>query len=96
MMMPVMKFIGNLGYVAICILGGYLAIIKAITVGDILAFIQYVRQFTQPIVQAANMAGILQSFAAAAERVFEFLGEGRIPDSVQPKKLEDVQGRVTF
>lgn len=97
MMMPVMNFIGNLGYVAICILGGYLAIIKTITVGDILAFIQYVRQFNQPIVQAANMAGILQSFAASAERVFEFLDEAEeIPESAQPIKIEDVKGRVTF
>jgi ATP-binding cassette, subfamily B, multidrug efflux pump len=97
MMMPVMQFIGNLGYVAICILGGYLAIIKAIAIGDILAFIQYVRQFTQPIIQAANMAGTLQSFAAAAERVFEFLGEEEeTPESAQPVKLDDVQGRVAF
>ena len=97
MMMPVTQFIGNLGYVAICILGGYLAIVKTIAVGDILAFIQYVRQFNQPIIQAANMAGTLQSFAAAAERVFEFLGEEEeTPESAQTIKLKDVQGRVTF
>jgi ATP-binding cassette, subfamily B, multidrug efflux pump len=97
MMMPVTMFIGNLGYVAICILGGYLATIKAITVGDILAFIQYVRQFTQPIAQVANLAGTLQSTAAAAERVFEFLDEQEeIPESPQPVKLDDVQGQVTF
>lgn len=97
MMMPVTQFIGNLGYVAICILGGYLAIVKTIAVGDILAFIQYVRQFNQPIIQAANMAGTLQSFAAAAERVFEFLGEEEeTPESAQTIKLKDVQGQVTF
>ncbi len=97
MMMPVTQFIGNLGYVAICILGGYLAIIKTITVGDILAFIQYVRQFNQPITQAANMAGILQSFAAAAERVFEFLNEEEeIAESTQAVKINNVEGRVTF
>jgi ATP-binding cassette, subfamily B, multidrug efflux pump len=97
MMMPVTQFIGNLGYVAICILGGYLAIVKTITVGDILAFIQYVRQFNQPVAQAANMAGIMQSFAAAAERVFEFLGEEEeTPDPIQPIQTGDVQGQVTF
>ena len=75
LMMPVMNFIGNLGYVAVCILGGYLAIQQAITIGDIQAFIQYVRNFTQPITQLANISNILQQTAAAAERVFEFLGE---------------------
>ena len=74
-MMPMMMFIGNLGYVVMCILGGYLVIQKTIQVGDILAFIQYVRSFTQPLAQVANMVNILQSTAAAAERVFEFLGE---------------------
>ena len=75
LMMPVMTFIGNLGYVAVCILGGYLAIQQAITIGDIQAFIQYVRNFTQPITQLANVSNVLQQTAAAAERVFEFLGE---------------------
>ena len=75
LMMPVMTFIGNLGYVAVCILGGYLAIQQAITIGDIQAFIQYVRNFTQPITQLANISNVLQQTAAAAERVFEFLGE---------------------
>ena len=97
MMMPVTMFIGNLGYVAICIVGGYLAIIKTIKVGDILAFIQYARQFNQPISQAANIAGLLQSTAAAAERVFDFLGEEEeTPESSQPIKLDNVQGQVTF
>ena len=75
LMMPIMMFIGNLGYVAVAILGGYLAIKQTITVGDIQAFIQYVRSFTQPITQLANISNILQQTAAAAERVFEFLEE---------------------
>ena len=85
LIMPIMGFVGNLGYVAICILGGYLAIKNAITVGDIQAFIQYVRSFTQPITQIANISNILQQTAAAAERVFEFLGEAEeVPDPVNP------------
>lgn len=75
LMMPVIGFIGNLGYVAVCILGGYLAIRNAIEVGEIQSFIQYVRQFTMPITQTANIANVLQSTAAAAERVFAFLDE---------------------
>ena len=76
LMMPIMRFISNLGYVGISIVGGYLAIQQAITVGDIQAFIQYVNNFTQPITQIANISNVLQQTAAAAERVFEFL-EGR-------------------
>lgn len=75
MMQPMMQFIGNLGYVVISILGGWLAIKGSIQVGDILSFSQYIRQFNQPIAQAAQVANLLQSTAAAAERVFEFLGE---------------------
>ncbi len=75
LMMPVMRFVGNLGYVGISILGGYLAIQGTITVGDIQAFIQYVNSFTQPITQIANISNVLQQTAAAAERVFEFLEE---------------------
>ncbi|MGN0537161.1 MAG: ABC transporter ATP-binding protein [Acutalibacteraceae bacterium] len=74
-MMPIMNFIANLGYVAICILGGYLAVNNGLAIGDIQAFIQYVRQFNQPITQVANISNILQQTAAAAERVFEFLNE---------------------
>jgi ATP-binding cassette subfamily B multidrug efflux pump len=97
LMMPVMNFIGNLGYVGICVLGGYLAINKAITVGDIQAFIQYVRSFTQPITQIANISNILQQTAAAAERVFEFLNEAEeIPDTVEPARPTDFQGLVEF
>jgi ATP-binding cassette subfamily B protein len=75
LMMPITTFIGNLTYVAICILGGYLATTGKMTVGGIQAFIQYVRSFTQPIAQLANISNVLQQTAAASERVFEFLGE---------------------
>ncbi|MBA4384686.1 MAG: multidrug ABC transporter ATP-binding protein [Anaerolinea sp.] len=97
MMMPIMSFIGNLGYVAIAILGGYLAITKAITVGDIQAFIQYVRSFTQPIAQVAQISNVLQQTAAAAERVFEFLGEAEeTEDNVDPVHVDCVDGTVEF
>jgi len=72
---PILSFVGNLNYVAVSILGGYLAIRGAITIGDIQAFIQYVRAFTQPIAQIANISNVLQQTAAAAERVFEFMDE---------------------
>ena len=75
LIMPITQFIGNLAYVAICILGGYFAVKGKMTVGGIQAFIQYVRSFTQPITQIANISNVLQQTAAAAERVFEFLGE---------------------
>jgi ATP-binding cassette subfamily B protein len=97
LMFPIMNFIGNLGYVAICVMGGYLAVKSAITVGDIQAFIQYVRSFTQPLTQIANISNILQQTAAAAERVFEFLAEPEEdPDTESPVWLENVQGRVDF
>jgi len=97
LMMPIMNFIGNLGYVAVAILGGYLAVTGKITVGDIQAFIQYVRSFTQPITQLANISNILQQTAAAAERVFEFLDEAEeIPEAETPVQLEEVQGHVEF
>jgi len=88
LMMPVMSFIGNLGYVAVCILGGYLAVNGRLTVGDIQAFIQYVRQFTQPLTQVANISNILQQTTAAAERVFEFLEQSEeIPESATPIRV---------
>jgi ATP-binding cassette subfamily B protein len=97
LMMPVTMFVGNIGYVVICILGGYLTIIKAIQVGDIQAFIQYVRIFNMPISQTANIANIMQSTAAAAERVFEFLAEEEEKAEVlNPVKPERITGRVTF
>ncbi len=97
MMMPIMMFIGNLGYVAVAILGGYLVIKKTIAVGDIQAFIQYVRSFTQPITQLANISNVLQQTAAAAERVFEFLAEEEeIPETQSPVMLTNVTGHVEF
>lgn len=96
-MMPLMGFVGNLGYVAVTILGGYLAVKKTISVGDIQAFIQYVRQFTQPISQLANISNVLQQTAASAERVFEFLAEAEeVAETADPVKLTDVKGRVDF
>lgn len=97
MMMPVMTFVGNLGYVAVCILGGYLAVKKTIDVGDIQAFIQYVRSFTQPIAQLANISNTIQSTAAAAERVFEFLNEEEeTKETENPIELDNVSGNVEF
>ena len=82
LMMPVMNFIGNVGYVVICIMGGWFAVNGRISVGDIQAFVQYVRQFTQPITQVANISNVLQQTMAAAERVFEFLAqEEEIPEA---------------
>jgi ATP-binding cassette, subfamily B, multidrug efflux pump len=97
LMFPIMNFIGNLGYVAIVILGGYLATRNIITVGDIQAFIQYVRSFTQPITQIANISNVFQQTAASAERVFEFLDEKEeMPDTATPVKMDKVEGRVEF
>ncbi len=97
LIMPVMGFVGNLGYVGICIMGGYLATKNAITVGNIQAFLQYVRSFTQPITQIANISNILQQTAAAAERVFEFLNEEEeIAEIENPVQLEKLEGYVVF
>ena len=97
MMMPIMQFVGNLGYVAVVILGGYLAIKKTIEVGDIQSFIQYVRNFTQPIQQVAQVANMLQSTAAASERVFEFLGEPEEEAAPEnPVVLKNPEGAVEF
>jgi ATP-binding cassette subfamily B protein len=97
LMFPIMNFVGNLGYVGICILGGYLAIKGTITLGDIQAFIQYVRSFTQPLTQIANISNILQQTMAAAERVFEFLAEAEEqPDTATPVVMTDMAGRVDF
>jgi ATP-binding cassette subfamily B protein len=96
-MMPVMRLIGNLAYVVVVILGGWLAIRKVITVGDIQAFIQYVRSFTQPITQLANVSNVLQGTVAAAERVFEFLAtEEEKPEPASPIRLKEVRGHVVF
>lgn len=97
MMMPIMSFIGNLGFVLVSILGGWLAIKKTIEVGDILAFIQYVRQFNQPIMQVAQISNVIQSTVAAAERVFEFLEEQEeIPDPESAVPSNNIRGEVTF
>ncbi len=97
MMMPVMQFIGNLGYVGVAILGGFLAIRNAIEVGDIQSFIQYVRNFTQPIQQVAQVTNMLQLTAAASERVFEFLEEEEEDQTVpEPVSTEGLQGNVEF
>jgi ATP-binding cassette subfamily B protein len=95
--MPIMRFISNLGYVAISILGGYYAIRGTVTVGNIQAFIQYVRQFNNPLQQIANISNILQQTAAAAERVFEFLNEPEeIAETENPVELNHVEGSVAF
>lgn len=97
MMMPIMSFVGNLGYVGAAISGAFLAIKDVITIGDIQAFMVYVKQFTQPIQQMAQIMNNLQSMAAAAERVFEFLGEAEEDQTVEnPVRLDTVQGHVEF
>lgn len=102
-MMPMMNFVGNVGYVGVVIVGGYLAAKKTIELGDIQAFIQYVRSFTQPISQIANISNVLQQTAAAAERVFEFLEEDEeapdaadAPSAANAKKPEKARGAVEF
>jgi ATP-binding cassette subfamily B multidrug efflux pump len=95
-MMPMMQFVGNMGYVVVCILGGYLAVKKVIEIGDIQSFIQYVRNFTQPITQLASISNTLQQTVAASERVFEFLDE---PEEITERNLvsaEVVTGAVSF
>lgn len=95
--MPLMRFVSNLGYVIICVVGGVFATRGLITIGDILAFIQYSRQFTQPIVQTANIANIIQSTVASAERVFELLDEEEeVPDSMEAKVITFPKGNVRF
>lgn len=97
LMQPIMNFVGNLGYVAVAIFGGMMAYSGAITVGDIQAFIQYVRNLTQPIAQLAQVSNMLQSMAAAAERVFEFLGEEEEAQFAEnPVILDHVEGMVDF
>ncbi|ADQ08122.1 ABC transporter related protein [Caldicellulosiruptor hydrothermalis 108] len=97
-MMPLMNIIGNLGYVVVTVLGSYLTIKGTIEIGDIQAFVQYIRSFTQPIAQIANISNILQQTAACAERVFEFLEEEEeVPDTPNPQiKLESIKGDVEF
>lgn len=97
LMQPIMAFVGNLGYVAVAVLGSVLAVNGTIQVGDIQSFIQYVRNFTQPITQIAQVSNMLQSMAAAAERVFEFLGEEEEDQILEnPVRLDHIEGHVTF
>lgn len=97
LMFPVVNFVGNLGYVGVAVLGGYLAVQGKIKIGDIQAFIQYVQQFNQPIAQTANIANVMQSTIAASERVFEFLNEEEeILESSSPVIFEGVKGEVEF
>ncbi len=97
MMQPIMQFVGNIGYVVVSILGGWLAITRIITVGDIQAFIQYMRSFTHPIAQVAGVANVLHSTMAAAERVFEFIDEPEeAADHGEPASTDHVTGEVAF
>lgn len=97
LMFPLMTFVGNIGYVGVAVVGGWLAVNGRISIGDIQAFITYVSQFNQPIIQTANVANVLQSTAASAERVFEFLAEAEeTPDSAEAKALSNVRGEVEF
>lgn len=96
-MMPVMQFVGNLGYVMVAILGGFLTIKGAIEVGDIQSFFQYIRNFTQPIQQIAQVTNMLQSSAAASERVFEFLEEDEEEQGAEePADIRKIDGNVSF
>lgn len=94
--MPMMFFIGNIGYVLICVVGGILVTQRAISIGDIQAFIAYSKQFTQPITQTANIANIIQSTVAAAERVFELLDEEEETEEITTASVTRAQGAVTF
>ena len=97
LMMPIMNFIGNFGYVLMSIVGGYLTILGAIQVGDILAFIQYIRSFTQPIAQLTQVANLMQTTAAACERVFEFLDEEEEIQVIEnPVRDVNIKGDVAF
>jgi len=97
LLMPLMMFINNIGYVAVAVVGGILVTRRAIQIGDIQAFILYARQFTMPIAQTANIANILQSTLASAERVFELLDEKEeVPDAADAKILTDARGEVRF
>ncbi len=96
-MMPLMNFVGNLGYVAVAVSGGWLAAKQMVTVGDIQAFLQYVRSFTQPVTQVANISNVLQQTAAAAERIFDFLAsEEEKQDEAAAEVPREIEGRVEF
>ena len=94
---PIFSFIGNLGYVLVCVLGGYLVVQRAITIGDVQAFIQYIQTFTQPLGELGASANMMQSTVAAAERVFEFLEEEEeTPDSESSQRKDHCEGAVSF
>jgi len=97
LIMPALNFINNLGYVAICVFGGFMVAKRMLEIGDVQAFIQYMRSFTMPIVQTANIANIIQSTVASAERVFEILDEAEeVPDAENPVVLTNPKGEVHF
>jgi ATP-binding cassette subfamily B multidrug efflux pump len=99
LMMPISNLVGNIGYVGICIAGGFLAVNSVVTIGDIQAFIQYVKSFTQPITQMAQIMNMLQSTAAASERVFDFLEAEEMPEEeveVSAEEVEKLPSDVTF
>lgn len=97
LLMPLMSIINNLSYVAVCIVGGVLAARRALTVGDIQAFIQYLRYFSMPILHTANIANVIQSTMASAERVFELLDEPEeVPEAAQPERLTTPRGEIRF
>jgi ATP-binding cassette, subfamily B, multidrug efflux pump len=95
--MPLMRFVGNIGYVFVAVVGGIMVTRNAITIGDVQAFIQYAQQFTQPIAQLANFANVIQSAMASAERIFELLDEKEeVPEAANAKVLEHPEGSVQF
>ena len=96
LMQPIMNFVANLAYVAVVSIGAFLAVSGAITVGDIQAFMQYVRNFTQPITQLTQVSNMLQMLSAAAERVFEFLAEPEETPDAPERELPACRGSVTF
>lgn len=99
LMMPIVTFVGNIGYVAVCLVGGILAGANSITIGDVQAFIQYVRQFNQPITQLSQIMNMIQQTGAAAERIFAFLDQKELPtetDLVSQAEVDQLRGAVTF
>ena len=95
--MPLMRFVGNIGYVFVAVVGGIMVTKNAITIGDVQAFIQYAQQFTQPIAQLANFANVIQSSMASAERIFELLDEKEeVPETTEAKVIEHPEGAVRF
>ena len=95
--MPLMRFIGNIGYVFVAVVGGIMVTQNAISIGDVQAFIQYAQQFTQPITMLANIANVIQSAMASAERIFELLDEEeQVPEAADALTIENPEGAVQF